>query len=425
MRLPNNITARPDLFWPFVIADFGFGGVSGVLLALGQYNWAELVIWIGIPPNLYFAFPALFNPSFAVRKGYLRPGVETVWARNAGLLIFIITGYHVVAAIDAERFEAVAWGTVAGRLAAGIYWVIVAKTEPMRFDSEPDDEKAAGLSSPTMADGLHHANVQGSDLRYFRAGTGTPVVLLHTLRTQLEYFEPLIRELDLGRMEVFALDLPGHGESAAPRVDYTAAYFTDAVEGFLEACDINGAIVAGDSIGASIGLLMAARRNPRVRGVVAVNTYDYGHWGGVRRNSLLANVLFTTLLLPGVGAAAVQTEMAWQIRRVVRSGLHDPDKLPPDLVFQMHRCGSLLGHPRAFRSLLLEWKSWIDAREQYSAIEVPVTLAYGDGDWANAEERAANARAIPEARAVTIQDAGHFASLDKPEEVAGLIRDAL
>jgi hypothetical protein len=136
MRLPNNITARPDLFWPFVIADFGFGGVSGVLLALGHYDLAELVIWLGIPPNLYFAFPALFNPGFAVRKGYLRPGVETVWARNAGLLIFIITGYHVIAAIDAERFTIVAWGTVAGRLAAGVYWVIVAKSEPMKFDSE-------------------------------------------------------------------------------------------------------------------------------------------------------------------------------------------------------------------------------------------------------------------------------------------------
>ena len=407
------------MFWPFVIADFGFGGVSGVLLALGEYNWAELVIWLGIPPNLYFAFPALFNPAFAVRKGYLRPRVETVWIRNAGLLIFIITGYHVVAAIDAERFEAVAWGTVAGRLAAGIYWVIVAKSEPMKFDSTE-------VSSPaTVEDGMHRVNVQGSELRYRRVGTGTPVVLLHTLRTQLEYFDPLIRELDLDRMEVFALDLPGHGESDAPPVDYTAGYFTDAVEEFLEACDINGAIVAGDSIGASIGLLLAARRNPRVRGVVAVNTYDYGRWGGVRRNSLLANVLFTTLLLPGIGAGAVHTEMAWQIRRVVRSGLHDPDRLPPDLPLQMHRCGSLPGHPRAFRSLLLEWETWIDAREQYSTIAVPVTLAYGDGDWAKPEEREANARAIPGARAVTIKDAGHFASIDKPEEVAQLIRDAL
>jgi len=126
MRLPNDITAKPAKFWPFVYADFGFGTISGVLLALGLFKWAGLVILVGIPPNLYFAFPAFFNPGYAVKKGYLLPGSETVWLRNAGLLIFIITAGHVVAAIDAERFQAVAWLTVGGRLAAGVYWVIVA-----------------------------------------------------------------------------------------------------------------------------------------------------------------------------------------------------------------------------------------------------------------------------------------------------------
>lgn len=249
-------------------------------------------------------------------------------------------------------------------------------------------------------------------------------MLLHTLRTQLEYFDPLIRELDLERFEVFAVDLPGHGESAAPRAKYTAAYFTDAIEGFLEAADINDAIVAGDSIGASIGLLLAARGNPRVRSVVAANTYDYGRWGGVRRNSLLANVLFTTVLLPGIGAGAIHTEMRWQIQRVMASGLHDSDRLPRELVDAMHRCGSLPGHPRAFRSLLVEWKSWITARKEYTKIGVPVALVYGDEDWARPDEREANARVIPGASAVTIENAGHFLSLDKPEEMARLIGEA-
>jgi hypothetical protein len=36
-----------------------------------------------------------------------------------------------VAAIDPERFQAVAWLTVGGRMAAGIYWVIVATSKPV------------------------------------------------------------------------------------------------------------------------------------------------------------------------------------------------------------------------------------------------------------------------------------------------------
>jgi hypothetical protein len=51
-------------------------------------------------------------------------------------LIFIITAAHVVAGVDAERFQAVAWLTVGGRLAAGVYWVIVAMSEPFSRDRE-------------------------------------------------------------------------------------------------------------------------------------------------------------------------------------------------------------------------------------------------------------------------------------------------
>lgn len=106
-----------------------------MLLALGLFKWAGLVILLGIPPNLYFALPAVFNPSYAIKRGYLLPGSETVWLRDAGVLVFIITAGHVVAAIDAERFEAVAWLTVGWRLAAGVCWVIVAKSKPFSPDS--------------------------------------------------------------------------------------------------------------------------------------------------------------------------------------------------------------------------------------------------------------------------------------------------
>jgi pimeloyl-ACP methyl ester carboxylesterase len=271
---------------------------------------------------------------------------------------------------------------------------------------------------------MRRVQLPDCELRYLRRGRGAPVVLLHTLRTQLEYFEPLIDRLDLTKIEVFAVDLPAHGESTAAPVRHTASYFTDTIEQFLEQAGITGAVVAGDSIGASIALLLAARHNPRVRSVIAVNTYDYGRRGGVRRNSLLANVLFSTLLLPGIGAAAVHTEMEWQVRRVMRSGLHDPDKLPADLPNRMSRAGSLPGHPRAFRSLMREWRTWIDARDQYGKIEAPVLLAYGDEDWSRPDEREANARAIPGVRTLTLEQAGHFASIDRPEELAGLIEEA-
>ena len=71
-----------------------------------------------------------------------------------------------------------------------------------------------------------------ADLRYLHTGAGTLVVLLHSL----------LRQLNTARFAVIAPDLPGHGESRAPRAHHTAACFTDAVAGFLEAARVGGAI---------------------------------------------------------------------------------------------------------------------------------------------------------------------------------------
>lgn len=49
-------------------------------------------------------------------------------------------------------------------------------------------------------------------LRFLHGGTGSPVVLLHTVRTQAEHFQGLIPLL-LADHSVFALDLPGMGYS--------------------------------------------------------------------------------------------------------------------------------------------------------------------------------------------------------------------
>ena len=272
-------------------------------------------------------------------------------------------------------------------------------------------------------EGLGRATLPDGELRYLRVGSGTPVLLLHPLRTQLDYFRPLLENLDTTRVEVIAVDLPGHGESSAPTVDYTADHFTAATEQFLEVSELRDVTVVGESIGASIALALAARDNPRLSRVVALNPYDYGTRGGIRRSSTLANLLFTAMLWPGIGSIVARTETKGILRRVLQGGLHDPRALPEDLLDEIYRCGSRPGHPRAFRSLCLNWRSWITARERYGDIELPVTVAYGDDDWSRPLEREANALAIPGARSATVADSGHFSCLDKPRDIAQLISD--
>jgi pimeloyl-ACP methyl ester carboxylesterase len=49
-------------------------------------------------------------------------------------------------------------------------------------------------------------------LRYIKTGAGPNLVLLHTLRTQLDLFEKVVPGL-AKHFTVYALDYPGHGYS--------------------------------------------------------------------------------------------------------------------------------------------------------------------------------------------------------------------
>jgi len=137
---------------------------------------------------------------------------------------------------------------------------------------------------------IRHTTVNGIRLRYIEAGSGPTVVLLHTLRTQLDLFQRVIPAL-AQRYRVYALDLPGHGHSDIPATQYTAPWFIGVVAGFLEELAIEDAVVVGESIGGTIALGLAARGNPRVRAVVAINPYDYDQGRGVQRVSPIARFI--------------------------------------------------------------------------------------------------------------------------------------
>jgi pimeloyl-ACP methyl ester carboxylesterase len=100
---------------------------------------------------------------------------------------------------------------------------------------------------------IRYVEVGNCRLRYINTGTGPNLVLLHTLRTQLDLFEKVIPEL-AKHFTVYALDYPGHGYSDIPRARYDADFFVRSVEGFLEALDLRGVTLCGVSIGAAISL---------------------------------------------------------------------------------------------------------------------------------------------------------------------------
>lgn len=267
---------------------------------------------------------------------------------------------------------------------------------------------------------IRYVSVDGVNIRYIKTGQGPPLVLLHTLRTQLDMFQKVIPELSR-HFEVYALDYPGHGFSDIPNVEYTPELFIQSVAGFLDQLNVENATLTGESIGGTIALALAARHNPRVRRVIAVNPYDYDQGRGLRRSSAIANVVFGLNDVPLIGSTVTRLRQYPVFRRVMEGGVDRKDALPPALVREMYEVGNRPHHYQAFMSLVAHWADWEKARAEYPNIDVPVLLIYGDHDWSSQDEREGNHRIIPASQTKTVNGAGHFLSVDAPEPLIQLI----
>jgi pimeloyl-ACP methyl ester carboxylesterase len=122
--------------------------------------------------------------------------------------------------------------------------------------------------------------------------------MLHTVRTQAEHFRhaiPLVQQ----QYTVYALDLPGMGYSQiVPGASYDEPALRTAVKRLITQLDLGDLTLLGESIGAVLALTTAADLPDRVRRVLAVNTSDAG---GIARASLLARLIITGVIAPGLG----------------------------------------------------------------------------------------------------------------------------
>lgn len=256
-------------------------------------------------------------------------------------------------------------------------------------------------------------------LRYLTGGSGPPLVMLHTVRTQAEHFRhviPLVQQ----RYTVFALDLPGMGYSEiVPGASYEEPALRAAVKRLITQLDLRDVTLLGESIGAVLALTTAADLPDRVRRVVAVNPYDYR--GGIARSSLLARVIITGVIAPGVGPILAGLEPKPIMRAILTGGLVDPAALHEDYLDELLNVGRRPGYPTVARAIYRNIPSLIAARGRYPDVKAPVHLIYGEQDWSRPSDRQANKQQLPNAEFTQIPKAGHFIALERPDLPADLL----
>ncbi|CCE11435.1 Alpha/beta hydrolase fold [Bradyrhizobium sp. STM 3843] len=260
-------------------------------------------------------------------------------------------------------------------------------------------------------------------LRFQKIGDGPPLLLLHTIRTQLEYFRSLAPLLAKSHT-VYTIDLPGHGHSPIDSsASFDEPYFRQAVIRFIEELNLSALTLVGESIGGALALTVAAALPQRVKRVYAINPYDYEtrYGDGIRRGNWLANFIIGSLQIPVLGALNAALENKMILGKIMGGGYHDSRKLPADLLAEFDEVAHRPGYKRVARKVLAGWRSWSKARDDYRLISAPVTLIYGDSDWSRPNERERTRSLIPAAQMVTLKNTGHFSAVESPLELARVI----
>lgn len=258
------------------------------------------------------------------------------------------------------------------------------------------------------------------DVRYLTAGSGPPLVLVHGIgiddaTVSWKHVVPaLARE-----RTVYALDLPGHGESEKPRARYTTEYFQEVLAAFLDSQGLQQAPLAGVSMGGAVALGHALDGGDPER-LALIDSYGLG--GDAYWRPAATAALWT----PGIGQSLWSGVAA--SRPAIRSSLLGLTGGSPSEAFveDVHQAVSDRDVQRTMRTWQRSEFGVAGLRTDYSDrlehFETPTLLLHGNEDplLPPAWSRAAHER-LPHSELHVLDGCGHWPPRECPETVCKLL----
>jgi len=267
-------------------------------------------------------------------------------------------------------------------------------------------------------------SVRGETMHYLRAGeAGPPLVLLHGGIIDAAHvswapqFAPLAEHA-----RVYAPNFPGYGPTPLPDDALKIGRHVDSIAGFLDALDLEDAVVAGTSMGGGVAIGLGLVRPERLDHVVALDAMALGReLSGGKLTWLLAKLRVTNRL-----SVALMRRSRQYVRLGLQSLVHEDFFVPSSLVDLVRAEARRPGAGAAFRNFRAHEVSWSGYRTDYtdrlSGLTVPTTLVHGRDDavfpvaWS---ERAASH--MPAAELHLLEDCGHLPTWEATDDVDAVL----
>jgi pimeloyl-ACP methyl ester carboxylesterase len=256
----------------------------------------------------------------------------------------------------------------------------------------------------------HFTASDGARIAYSDEGEGRPLVLLHGLMADSEFFagqRPLARSF-----RVIAVDLRGHGRSPAGPVPPTIDLLAGDVTGLARTLELEGAVGVGWSLGAAVlWRVLTGPASRKFEGAVVVDmtprVLNDRNWNlGLSRETCEARSQAIRDDFPAFAAAAGQAIFA----------APGPEADRAAEAFAAN-------DPAAIGAL---WESLVgeDFRPLLRSIRQPTLVVHGAHSHLYGADTADHlVQALPMARAVVFDSSGHAPHLEQPELFNATLRE--
>jgi pimeloyl-ACP methyl ester carboxylesterase len=264
--------------------------------------------------------------------------------------------------------------------------------------------------------------VGGLKVRFWRAGSGPAVVLLHGLLGYSFSWRHAIPIL-ARNATVFAPDMPGAGLSdCGTNLDCRLSSAAGRVLGFMDAVEISSCDLVGSSYGGTTAPIVAELAPGRVRSLILVSPANPWSRNGRKRLKLLRNPaiawIFPKLARPMRGLHSY----------FVRRMYGDPSKITRETIRGYARP---LGMPGRFEHAVRIVRTWNEDMRQLEGIlprisTVPTLLVWGSKDRVvDLESAEYLGRHFQNVRTAVMSGAGHLPYEECPEEFCRIVADFL
>ena len=268
----------------------------------------------------------------------------------------------------------------------------------------PEEAAEAGGPQPETV------KVGGRTLQYLKIGEGErpPVLLLHGYGGDINIWAFNQKALaEVGRT-VYALDLPGHGQSSKDVGEGNLGSFVDAVAGFMDEMGIEKAHLVGHSMGGAVAGSFALAHPDRVASLVLIASAGLGE---------------------EINAEYIEGFIVANRRREMKNTLGllfaNPDLVTRDLVNDVLRFKRMDGVDEALRATAD--KVFPEGKQadlpDLSGLDTPILAIWGQVDQICPVSHSEN---LPDgARVEILEDTGHMPQMEAAGQVNRLIGEFL